>query len=485
MQFPTCASLSSRQSCFSNSDIGRMFSFDKPQLLHLPRWSRGFAWITPQGPIIKHTGDENHCLAVESHHDRVAEHRAHSTVHKSRPQQQDMGWSQGQLLFLLTKEESGSHLTSRGGHACRIAHSALEDHRGTFQQPSTPDYEILQDTVWRLKVIQCSPPSCGMQGERNDKDAWRISAFLTREGPHYMVPQCTTSPHLCSLLRTSGSEAAALPTPSVNVYQLFRNKQWGGAATFSQNWDKSQESHEWVSERPSERHSGWKSLTPSRTALRQSFRFTEPLPPPCLTHHSGTTGASPEARKGKWNPKSVTNASFDKDRPAPCYHRAPQAQGPPPAPAGPARPRPSPPASLGAAPRAPGSAAPAAPHIPAAAAPPSGAGAAGPLRPLPLTERPHPAKWNRKRRGAARPGPRARAPGGSGDGGGPGEQSRAGRAGPTTGAARRLSRARGTAGGIKSFIVRTEEEVVLPLITVDFKVLTLNKIQRSYLHYRI
>lgn len=209
-----------------------------------------------------------------------------------------------------------------------------------------------------------------------------------REGPHYIVPQRTTSPHLCSLLRTSGSEAAALPTPSINVYQFFRNKQWGGAAIFSQNWDKSQESHEWVSERPSERHSGWKSLTPSRTALRQSFRFTEPLPSPCLTHHSATTGASPEARKGKWNPKSVTNASFDKDRPAPYYLRAPQAQGPPPAPVGPARPRRSQPASLGPTPCAPGSAAPAAPHIPAAAAPPSGAGAAGPLRPLPLTERP-------------------------------------------------------------------------------------------------
>lgn len=63
--------------------------------------------------------------------------------------------------------------------------------------------------------------------------------------------------------------------------------------------------------------------------------------------------------------------------------------------------------------------------------------------------------------GGARPGPRARAPGGSGDGGSPRKQSRAGRAGPTTGAAersrrpcraaRRLQRARGTAGGIEFY----------------------------------
>lgn len=139
-------------------------------------------------------------LTVKSHHDRVAEHRAHSIVHKSRPQQQGMGWSQGQLLFfLLTKEESGSHLTSRGGHTCGIAHSALEDHRGTFQQPSTPDYEILQDTVWRLKVIQCSPPSWGMQrGKERQRCLKDLSFSNTGRASLY----CTTTYHKAPSLQS-------------------------------------------------------------------------------------------------------------------------------------------------------------------------------------------------------------------------------------------------------------------------------------------
>lgn len=145
---------------------------------------------------------------MENHHDRVAEHSAHSTAHKPGPQWQDTGWFQGQLLFsLLTKEEPGSHLTSRGGHGCSTAHSAMEGHRGTFQQPQ---YPRLQNSARRCLEAQGNSvfptPLQHAEGEGKDKDAWRIWAFLTWKGPRYIVQV-----PISGLLRAPGSEAAALP----------------------------------------------------------------------------------------------------------------------------------------------------------------------------------------------------------------------------------------------------------------------------------